>query len=224
VDEFFPLRHWNSVQASAVQDFLRDLFTQWGLPQALRLDNGLPWASSNLMPAPLSLWVAGFGIQLLFNPPHQPKSNAIVERDHSILARWTELPTCPDLAQAQTRLDQAIVRQRSAFPYRALPSRLSAYPRLTQPCQCYCPDTEPQLWHCQALLDYLATLHLIRRVDSQGRISLLDTDYSVGRAYGNTLGHVQLDPQLSHWIVRDDQGYVLKSCPAPLNVYAYLTS
>ena len=56
---------FNVVPASVIQGCFRQGFTQWGLPQGCRLDNGQPWGGWSDLPKPLALWLVGLGIDRL---------------------------------------------------------------------------------------------------------------------------------------------------------------
>jgi transposase InsO family protein len=64
------------------------MFHQWGQPQCLRVDNGLPFGDpgSDLVPV-LSLWLIGLGIDVLWNRPYQATDNAKVERMQGTMRR-----------------------------------------------------------------------------------------------------------------------------------------
>jgi hypothetical protein len=57
------------------------VFEQWGKPGSMRVDNGEPLGSSSgkMIPA-LALWLIGQDVEMIWNPPHCPKQNAVVER------------------------------------------------------------------------------------------------------------------------------------------------
>lgn len=74
---FFPQYYWAHVSATLVQQQLRESFTQWGLPWAMRVDNGTPWGARGDLPTPLAMWLIGLGIEMAWNPPRQPKKMAL---------------------------------------------------------------------------------------------------------------------------------------------------
>ena len=53
-----------------------DLFREWGIPQALRSDNGEPFGvpSRDVVPF-MSLWLAAWGIRPILNRPRRPTDN-----------------------------------------------------------------------------------------------------------------------------------------------------
>ena len=58
---FFPHYVFESVPVEAVQQSLRRIFTHWGLPRFLRVDNGQPWGSRSDLPSQLDVVVTGAG-------------------------------------------------------------------------------------------------------------------------------------------------------------------
>jgi hypothetical protein len=47
-----------------VQAELRRQFRRWGLPNALRVDNGNPWGDWSDLPTALALWLIGLGLDV----------------------------------------------------------------------------------------------------------------------------------------------------------------
>ena len=91
---FSPQGHFNQVPLGQVQQQLRAGFRRWGLPEALRVDNGSPWGSWSDLPPPLALWLVGLGLRLLWNPPRRPQANGVVERSHGVAQAWAEPRRC----------------------------------------------------------------------------------------------------------------------------------
>ncbi len=83
---FYPCGKANQLSAEAVSEFLRRVFERWGLPQAVRVDNGSPWGTQSDIPSALALWLVGFWVKVVLNRPRHCTDNAIVERDHGVLA------------------------------------------------------------------------------------------------------------------------------------------
>src|SRR5439155_19473554 len=129
----FPPLVWNQVPAPSVRAQLRLWFGRWGLPGALRLDNGWPWGSWSELPTALALWLAGLGVGLTFNPPRQPRFNGVVEKSHDTAARWAEPGRCDSPDELQRRLDEADWVQRQEYPQAGGLSRAQLWPGLSQP-------------------------------------------------------------------------------------------
>jgi hypothetical protein len=200
-----------------VQAVLRQWFARWGLPGALRLDNGPPWGGSHDLPPDLALWVLGLGIALVYNRPRHKQGNAVIERDHGVCQRWVEAATCPDLATLQTRLDWATTTQRERYPVRDGQSRLAASPALAGGGRPYDPAREAGVWDERRVWAWLGEPVWTRRVDKVGRISLANRPLGVGRAWAGQEVTVRLvvANDAPHWTVRDGQGRLLRQHPAP---------
>ncbi len=62
--------------------------TEWGRPEQMRLDNGMPWGTQSTLPSAMGLWLVGLGIELRYGRPARSTDNAVVERSHGVLARF----------------------------------------------------------------------------------------------------------------------------------------
>ena len=189
---------------------LRACFEQWGLPKAIRVDNGDPWATRSDVPSALALWLIGLGIKVLYNRPYQSTDNAIVERGHGVIAKWVEAHHAHDVQTLQTQLDWAIQMQREHYPSIKGQARIEAYPRLRHNPRPYSRHEENTLWQFERVQSFLADKVWTRRVDKVGRISLFSSTYSVGRAYTGQELQVHLDPQTHQWLIETEQGQLLR--------------
>src|SRR4030095_6276268 len=97
---------------------MREIFARWGLPEALRVDNGEPWGTWSDLPPQWSLWVMGLGIEMIWNPPGKPQDNGVVERSHRTQQNWVDLKQCSSIQQVHNECDQMDRLQRE---YYALP-------------------------------------------------------------------------------------------------------
>ena len=95
---FPPQGRWQNVPPTAIRDMFRRTFTRWGLPEAVRVDNGYPWGSPRDLPTELALWLIGLGVAVIWNPPAQPRKNPKVERCQGVAAAWAEPQACADPA------------------------------------------------------------------------------------------------------------------------------
>ncbi len=81
-------------------------FREFGLPDAIRTDNGAPFASTALGGlSRLSIWWIRLGIRPERIDPGRPDQNGRHERMHRTLKAEATRPTSPDLATHQTRFD-----------------------------------------------------------------------------------------------------------------------
>src|SRR5205823_7991421 len=76
----FPRGRWPQVGGVATQAEFRRAFARWGLPQRIRVDNGVPWGSDDGGPTELACWLVGLGVGVVWNPPRRPQANGVVER------------------------------------------------------------------------------------------------------------------------------------------------
>jgi transposase InsO family protein len=104
-----------------VKRTLEGVFRHWGMPKAIRVDNGKPFGDpQRTLVSPLGLWLAGLGVTLICNPPRSPRLNAKVERMPSTTARWAEIENCSSCCQLQKKLDAIAVLQREKYVSRRL--------------------------------------------------------------------------------------------------------
>lgn len=196
-----------------VQGVLRGWFSRWGLPGAIRIENGTPWGSWADLPPELALWLIGLGIALIWNRPRHSTDNAVIERAHGVCQRWVEPGRCPDRATLQARLDRFTTLQRERYPAIAGQSRLAAFPTLAHSGRPYDPAQEAALWDEQRVWAWLAAQVWTRRVDQVGRISLYNRAVGVGRAWAGTIVTVRLTviEDAPHWSIADAAGTMLRT-------------
>lgn len=208
------------MEATAVQAILQDSFEQWGLPEAIRFDNGKPWGHPHLkVPTALTLWLVGLGVRVIFGRPGQSTDNAVVERCHGVLEAWVEPSQCASLAQLAARL-QAFARcQRERYPACAGRSRQDAFPELAHHPRSYQRAQDAQVWQQERVIVYVARYTFARKVEKNGRITLLTQEYSLGRAFRGQTVTVRLDSATACWVVKDRDGQVLKHFEASQLTY-----
>jgi hypothetical protein len=198
---------------------LRGWFAQWGLPGALRLDNGHPWgAAGRDFPPDLALWLLGLGLELVWNRPRHKQGNAVIEQVHGVCQRWVEPHTCATAAEVQARLDHITTLHRERYPAIAGQSRLAAYPALAAGGRPYDPAQEDAHWQEQRVWRWLAGQVWTRRVDQTGCLSLANRAVRVGKAWAGQEVTVRL---LIHdgapiWSIRDAHGRPIRQQPAPM--------
>lgn len=211
---FFPHYIFEAVPAQQVQHALRSVFSQWGKPQALRVDNGPPWGDKQALPSSLTLWLSGLGIEVLHNRPYCPQDNGKVERAHGVVKGWIEPSTCADFETLQTRLQQAVILQQRVYPSCAHQrTRLDTYPELAHIPRSYDVDTEADNWHFSLALKHLAQHRWSRKVSQTGQISLYNRNYSVGRPWAGQMVTVHLDATSLEWVVENRQGEMIRRQP-----------
>jgi putative transposase len=100
--------------ASTREDFAFEIFTQafkeYGLPKAIRTDNGIPFASGNSLYGltKLSVWWLRLGIEIERTEPGHPEQNGRHERMHLTLKKEATRPPGENLLEQQERFDDFI--------------------------------------------------------------------------------------------------------------------
>jgi hypothetical protein len=207
---FSPHGYFNRVPAPAVQEQLRQAWRRWGQPQALRVDNGSPWGSWSDLPPPLSLWLLGLDLQVIWNDPHCPQQNGVVERSQRTGQNWAEPGRCATVVELQQRLDESAQLQREEYPHHAGQSRWQLFPQLRHSGRRWSLRREEQTWDLQRVLAHLSSYEVARRVDGGGKLSLYNRNHYVGVKHAYQTVYVRLDPQEQQWIIADARGQQLR--------------
>jgi putative transposase len=102
------------------------VFKEFGLPAAIRTDNGVPFASPNALYglSRLSVWWLRLGIQIERIKPGHPEQNGRHERMHLTLKREATKPAGPNFLQQQARFDAFLARYNHERPHQALGMRV----------------------------------------------------------------------------------------------------
>src|SRR6202049_1728719 len=113
------------------------LFQERGLPQAIRSDNGVPFASPNGLfnLSKLSVWWLRLGIAIERIKPGHPQQNGRHERMHLTLKLETTKPAGSNFLQQQAKFDDFIECYNNERPHQALNMRY--------PAERYAPSTRP---------------------------------------------------------------------------------
>ena len=91
-----------STETSGAKEVFTHLFKKYGLPAAIRSDNGVPFASTALgRLSQLSVWWIRLGIRRELIEPGKPQQNGRHERMHRTLKAETTRPPAADLVQQQ---------------------------------------------------------------------------------------------------------------------------
>lgn len=104
------------------------LFRERGLPDAIRTDNGLPFASPNGLfnLSKLSVWWLRLGIAIERIQPGHPQENGRHERMHLTLKRETARPPAANIIQQQERFDAFLAEFNTERPHEALAMKTPA--------------------------------------------------------------------------------------------------
>ena len=121
------------------------VFKEFGLPAAIRTDNGLPFASPNALfgLSRLSVWWLRLGINIERIKPGHPEQNGRHERMHLTLKKEATKPASYNFLQQQARFDDFIGVYNNERPHQALGGR---YPGdlYTPSARPYRPPEQPE--------------------------------------------------------------------------------
>ena len=97
-------------------------FKDFGLPKAIRTDNGIPFASPNALfgLSKLSIWWLRLGIQIQRIKPGHPQQNGRHERMHLTLKKEATKPAAFNFLQQQERFDRFTRLYNNERPHQAL--------------------------------------------------------------------------------------------------------
>ena len=186
----------------------RRVFARWGLPQAVRVDNGYPWGTPRDLPTELALWLIGLGVEVIWNPPAQPQENPKVERCQGVTDAWSEPHSCAGPAELTDRLDWVCRTQREEYPSIRGMSRIAAFPQLLVPRRPYDPAHESTLWELDRVDQWLSRGSWVRRVAKTGVIAMYGHRRSLGRVYCGQAVTVRFEVANRSWVVSDSAGEV----------------
>lgn len=112
-------------------------FKEFGLPRAIRTDNGVPFASPNSLfnLSKLSVWWLRLGIEIERIKPGNPQQNGRHERMHLTLKLETTRPAAETMLRQQARFDDFIACYNTERPHQAL--------AMDCPAEHYAPSTRP---------------------------------------------------------------------------------
>ena len=136
-------------------------FSTYGLPRAIRCDNGSPFGSRG--PGGLtrlSVWWLKLGIEPHFIKPASPQENGRHERMHRTLKAQTSRPPAADAAEQQARFDTFRRHYNEDRPHEALGQ--------VPPSDCYKPS--PRALPARIDDPWYDADHAVRRVREDGTI------------------------------------------------------
>ena len=134
-----------STKANYAFSVFEQVFKEFGLPAAIRTDNGLPFASSNALfgLSRLSIWWLRLGINIERIQPGHPEQNGRHERMHLTLKKEATKPASFNFLQQQERLDNFQEIYNNERPHQALNGRYPAAVYTPSP-RPYRPPDEPE--------------------------------------------------------------------------------
>ena len=112
-------------------------FKDFGLPRAIRTDNGIPFSCPNALYglSRLSVWWLRLGIDIERIKPGHPEQNGRHERMHLTLKTEATKPASANFLQQQARFDDFVERFNQERPHQALGMKV--------PGELYTPSTRP---------------------------------------------------------------------------------
>jgi transposase InsO family protein len=177
-----PLR---APEGAPVRDAFEQLFRTYGLPKALRCDNGEPFiaARSPAGLSRLSAWWVKLGIRVERIDPGKPQQNGRHERMHLTLKIDTALPPKPTFRAQSLAFSRFCKIYNQVRPHEAL--------AMKTPASLYCPSKTPFPQRTPQLQYPFADL---ARVDTGGSIKWGNYKYFVSSSLaGELLGIYVLD-------------------------------
>ncbi len=166
-------------------------FREFGLPGAIRTDNGVPFASPNALfgLSKLAIWWLRLGIQIQRIKPGHPEQNGRHERMHLTLKQEATRPAAFNFLQQQQRFDEFTRVYNNERPHQALGG---AYPGdlYTPSARVYEPPPEPEYpYHDRTV-----------RVTRCGRICIGKRKINLSTVFaGQSVGITEVDDRI--WLV-----------------------
>jgi len=187
----FAVEGLDSVKEKGAFPVFERVFQEYGLPTAIRSDNGVPFASPNGLfgLSKLAVWWLRLGIRLERIKPGHPEQNGRHERMHLTLKKATVMPAAPNFLQQQEKFDAFQSEFNKERPHEALDMQC--------PDEVYIPST--RLYRGIGRLDYPLHDRTVT-VTSCGRICIkgLKINFSVVFA-GHNVGIREVAEKI--WLV-----------------------
>jgi hypothetical protein len=214
--------HWRKLTLREIQTDLREVFSQFGLPEGMQTDRervyGRPATES--FPSLFTLWLAGLGITHHFTRPAQATDQAQVERGHRTWNDWLMQPEpTPNLITYQAELDRARYMHNQVLSSQAgdCQGRIpyQAHPEVCIPIRPFVFEAELLLFSLNRVDHFLAQFIWHHKVTVSGQVFIGEQVYYVGQKYSGIQATVRFDPPDRHFVFTHPQtGKVLKRCPA----------
>lgn len=209
---FFPYARISQVPLEAIRQFLLQMFHKWGLPKAVKTDNGDPFGvpTRDVIPI-MSLWLKGWGIQPILNRPRHPQDNAKVERTQGTSSRWAEIHKALDAKDLQIRLEDIIREHLDKYPVKRLGyvCRTKVFPDLYIKQHLF----DEQKFDIQAVYSFLADKTLQRKVAANGAIGLYGKVFQVHLKLKGQYVYFKFNPQKLGWDILNENRQAIKFIP-----------
>lgn len=166
-------------------------FKEYGLPSAIRSDNGVPFASPNALYglSKLAVWWLRLGIKIERIKPGHPQQNGRHERIHLTLKKETTKPAGANMLQQQGKFDEFMYEYNFERPHQALDMKC--------PADFYKPSTKEY----KGLPDVEYPLHdKTITVTTCGRICVMNKKVNFSQVFAEQkVGIKQVDEKI--WLV-----------------------
>jgi putative transposase len=184
----FTCESLSSVEESPCFSIFEEAFKEYGLPTAIRSDNGVPFASGNSLwnLTRLSVWWIRLGIRIERIKPGNPQQNGRHERMHRTLKLEATKPPRSNLLQQQETFDQFKQSFNFERPHQAL--------EMKTPSEIY--KKSPRVYSGLTDLTYPG-YDQTRLLSSCGKLCFNNLKINISRAFANQpVGLKQLDTGL----------------------------
>ena len=196
-----------STSQAPVQTQFERVFVEYGLPEVLLTDNGVPFAGPGLRRlSRLSVWWIRLGILPWLTQPGHPEQNGRHERFHRTLKQATALPPQANHEAQQEAFDRFRQEYNQDRPHQTLGGKT--------PAEVYRPSSRPSPKQLPAL-EYPGHWE-VRRVSSCGRVKLRGQGFFLSHALRHQpVGFEEVDDGLwsiylgsvllGHWEERENR-------------------
>ena len=201
---------------AAVRRAMRQVFRRYGLPKAIRVDNGAPFGGNGALGlSRLSVWWLRLGIAVEFIRTAHPQDNGAHEQMHRVFKADVASPPAPTLGAQKRRIGAWIKCYNYQRPHEALGQRV--------PGQIYWPSNRPMPEQLPKV-NYPRAWDT-RRVRNRGHIKWRGRERFIGRAFvGELVGlkkiadgihEVYLDSHLIGLLYDQDLAGMRPACIVP---------
>lgn len=174
------LTHCADERRETVQTQLINVFSHYGLPERMTMDNGAPWGDTPGVWTALELWLMRQGIQVSHSRPYHPQTQGKLERFHrSLKAEVLQGQWFTSGEQLQCVFDHWRAVYNCERPHEEL--------EMAVPASRYQPSSR-QYSEEPARAEYDEGVQ-VRKVDISGKLSLKGVTLKAGKAFrGERLG------------------------------------
>jgi transposase InsO family protein len=212
------LEHLENARVKAVQERLRAVFEEHGLPWQMLIDHGTPWWNAN---SPwgwteLTVWLMKLGIRVLLSGIRHPQTQGKIERMHGCLcsAIWKRRADADD----QLWLDQFRHEYNHVRPHQAL--------NMATPASRWKPS--PRLFPAQLSDWEYPSSFLPMQLNDSGQMQWHGRQWDISRALQNELVGIQVNGEIAlvyfcNTPVRELRLQTGQSVPLPMDPFRTLT-